>query len=242
MASFVLLPAVDVSAGRAVRLGRGQADTLPSYGDPVQIALSWQSAGAQWVHLVDLDAAFGRGSNADLLADVVQALDVPVQVSGGVCGEASLHRALATGCARVNLSTAALADRGWCAAAISEHGRRVTVGLDVRGSTLAARGTSSEDGNLFEAVEWLDQVGGARYIVTDVERDGGLAGPNLALLRDVCGATDRPVIASGGVANLGDLRDLAALAPIGLEGAIVGKALYARVFSLEEALAAVSPP
>ena len=241
MASFVLLPAVDITAGRAVRPGRGEADTLPLTGDPVQVALSWQAAGAQWVHLVDLDAAFGRGSNAELLADVVQTLDVPVQVSGGVCDEASLHRALATGCARVNLGTDALADLEWCAAVIAEHGDRVTVGLDVCGSTLTARGSGREAGELFETLAVLEWAGCARYVVTDVARDGALAGPNLPLLREVCAATGRPVIASGGVASLGDLRALAGLAPLGLEGAIVGKALYEGRFTVKEAIAACGP-
>jgi 1-(5-phosphoribosyl)-5-[(5-phosphoribosylamino)methylideneamino] imidazole-4-carboxamide isomerase/N-(5'phosphoribosyl)anthranilate isomerase len=234
---LVLLPAVDVANGQAVRLVQGEAGSETSYGDPVQAALAWQSAGAQWIHLVDLDAAFGRGSNADLLADVIGRLDVQVELSGGIRDEASLAAALATGCARVNLGTAAIEDPDWTARAIAEHGERIAVGLDVRGHTLAARGWTREGGDLFETLARLDADGCARYVVTDVTKDGTLRGPNVDLLRQVCAATDRPVIASGGVSTLDDLVALRALVPDGVEGAIVGKALYAGQFTLDEALA-----
>jgi 1-(5-phosphoribosyl)-5-[(5-phosphoribosylamino)methylideneamino] imidazole-4-carboxamide isomerase/N-(5'phosphoribosyl)anthranilate isomerase len=237
---LVLLPAVDVADGRAVRLVRGEAGTETSYGDPLAAAQAWQDAGAEWIHLVDLDAAFGRGSNARLLADVVRRLDVRVELSGGIRDDASLEAALATGCARVNLGTAALEDPRWCASAIARHGDRIAVGLDVRGTTLAARGWTQEGGELFEVLDRLDRDGCARYVVTDVGRDGTMGGPNLDLLRDVCAATDRPVVASGGVSSLADLRALAGLVPEGVEGAIVGKALYAGAFTLEQALAAVA--
>ena len=239
MTGFVLLPAVDVSGGCAVRVHRGGPSGETSYGDPVQAAMEWQAAGARWVHAVDLDAAFGRGSNATVLAEVVATLDVPVQLSGGIRDEASLRAALATGCARVNLSTAALDDAHWCAAAVAEHGERVSVSLDVRGEALMARGSRQPSGQPLEAIEWLDRAGCARYVVTDVTRDGTLSGPNLELLRTVCAYTERPVIASGGVASLNDVRDLAALAPRGVEGVILGTALYAGAFTLEEALRAV---
>ncbi|MFI6814678.1 bifunctional 1-(5-phosphoribosyl)-5-((5-phosphoribosylamino)methylideneamino)imidazole-4-carboxamide isomerase/phosphoribosylanthranilate isomerase PriA [Nonomuraea sp. NPDC050328] len=234
--TLLLLPAVDVAAGRAVRLVRGEAGTETVHGSPLDAALAWQAAGARWVHLADLDAAFGRGSDHDLLAEVTARLDVPVDLSGGVHDDASLKAALATGCARVTLSTAALEDRAWCREVVAEHGDRVAAGLDVRGTTLAPRGASREGGDLWEALAFLEAAGCSRYVVTDVTKDGTLRGPNLALLREVCARTARPVIASGGVASLDDLRALAAL-PI--EGAIVGKALYARAFTLEEALAAV---
>ena len=237
--SFVLLPAVDVADGRAVRLTRGEAGTETSYGDPRAAALAWQNQGAAWVHLVDLDAAFGRGSNRELLAEVVGALDIAVEISGGIRDDASLLAALATGAARVNLGTAALEDPGWVRTAIARFGERVAVGLDVRGTTLAARGWTEDGGELFSVLERLDADGCARYVLTDVRRDGTLTGPNLDLLRQVCAATDRPVVASGGVASLEDLRALAALAPQGVEGAIVGKALYAGAFTLAEALAVV---
>jgi len=234
-----LLPAVDVASGQAVRLVQGAAGTETSYGDPVEAALAWQRAGARWIHLVDLDAAFGRGSNAELLAAVVGKLDVAVEMSGGIRDDASLSRALATGCARVNIGTAALENPAWVRSVIAEHGDRVAVGLDVRGTTLAARGWTSEGGELFEVLARLDAEGCARYVVTDVRRDGTLTGPNVSLLRDVCARTSAPVVASGGVSSLDDLRALASLVPLGVEGAIVGKALYAGAFTLPEALAVV---
>jgi 1-(5-phosphoribosyl)-5-[(5-phosphoribosylamino)methylideneamino] imidazole-4-carboxamide isomerase/N-(5'phosphoribosyl)anthranilate isomerase len=239
-ARLVLLPAVDVAGGEAVRLVQGAAGTETAYGDPLAAALAWQDAGAEWVHLVDLDAAFGRGSNRAQLADVVGRLDVDVELSGGIRDDESLEAALGTGCARVNIGTAALEDPAWCAAAIARYGERVAVGLDVRGTTLAARGWTQEGGELFEVLERLDRDGCARYVVTDVGRDGTMTGPNLELLRSVCAATDRPVVASGGVSSLDDLRAVAGLVPDGVEGAIVGKALYAGAFTLEEALGEVS--
>jgi phosphoribosylanthranilate isomerase len=241
--TFTLLPAVDVIEGKAVRLVRGEAGTETSYGDPLQAALAWQADGARWVHLVDLDAAFGRGDNRELLATVVGSLDVQVELSGGVRDDESLAAALATGCARVNLGTAALEDPEWCAKVVAEHGERVAVGLDVRiteeGHRLAARGWTRDGGELWDVLERLDRDGCARYVVTDVSKDGTLRGPNLELLREVCARTDAPVIASGGVSCVDDLRALAELAPHGVEGAIVGKALYAGAFTLPEALDAV---
>jgi 1-(5-phosphoribosyl)-5-[(5-phosphoribosylamino)methylideneamino] imidazole-4-carboxamide isomerase/N-(5'phosphoribosyl)anthranilate isomerase len=241
MPSLVLLPAVDVSAGQAVRLVHGAAGTETSYGEPLAAALAWQAAGAEWVHLVDIDAAFGRGENRAVLADVVGRLDVQVEMSGGIRDDESLTRALATGCARVNIGTAALEDPTWCAKAIAEHGDRVAVGLDVRGTTLSARGWTQDGGELFDVLARLDREGCARYVVTDVGRDGTMTGPNLDLLRSVCAATDKPVVASGGVSSLDDLLAIATLVPAGVEGAIVGKALYAEAFTLEDALAAVRP-
>ena len=235
--SLVLLPAVDVADGQAVRLVQGAAGSATAYGDPVAAALQWQSGGARWVHLVDLDAAFGRGSNAALLADVVGQLDIDVELSGGIRDDESLAAALGTGCRRVNLGTAALESPQWCAAAIARYGDKIAVGLDVRGTTLSARGWTRDGGELFDVLARLDVEGCARYVVTDVHRDGTLTGPNLALLADVCAATDRPVIASGGVSSLDDLRSIATVD--GVEGAIVGKALYAGAFTLPEALAAV---
>ena len=237
---LVLLPAVDVAGGQAVRLVRGQAGSATTYGDPLDAALAWQEAGAEWIHLVDLDAAFGRGSNAAQLAEVVGRLDVAVELSGGIRDDASLRAALATGCARVNLGTAALEDPAWTARVIAEHGERVAVGLDVRGRTLAARGWTRAGGDLWTVLDRLNRDGCARYVVTDVARDGTLDGPNLDLLRAVCARTDRPVVASGGVATLDDLRALRELAPLGVEGTIVGKALYAGAFGIEQALAALA--
>jgi 1-(5-phosphoribosyl)-5-[(5-phosphoribosylamino)methylideneamino] imidazole-4-carboxamide isomerase/N-(5'phosphoribosyl)anthranilate isomerase len=240
VSELILLPAVDVADGQAVRLVQGAAGSETSYGDPVTAALAWQEAGASWVHLVDLDAAFGRGSNASLLAEVVGKLDIAVEMSGGIRDDASLERALATGCARVNIGTAALEAPEWVRSVIARHGDKIAVGLDVRGTTLAARGWTSEGGELFSTLARLDAEGCARYVVTDVLKDGTLRGPNLALLRDVCSRTKAPVVASGGVSSLADLRALASLVPVGVEGAIVGKALYAGAFTLQEALAAVA--
>ncbi|GAT64777.1 bifunctional 1-(5-phosphoribosyl)-5-((5-phosphoribosylamino)methylideneamino)imidazole-4-carboxamide isomerase/phosphoribosylanthranilate isomerase PriA [Planomonospora sp. ID91781] len=238
--SLELLPAVDVADGRAVRLVQGEAGTETSYGDPLSAALAWQEAGAEWIHLVDLDAAFGRGSNRELLASVVKAVDVKVEMSGGIRDDASLELALATGCRRVNIGTAALENPAWCSKIIAEYGDRVAIGLDVRGTTLAGRGWTKEGGDLWEVLERLEADGCSRYVVTDVTKDGTLTGPNLDLLREVCSRTAKPVVASGGVSSLDDLRALASLVPAGVEGAIVGKALYAGAFTLEEALAAVS--
>ena len=240
--SLVLLPAVDVADGAAVRLVQGAAGTETSYGEPLEAALAWQRDGAEWLHLVDLDAAFGRGDNRELLASVVQRLDIAVELSGGIRDDASLDSALATGAARVNLGTAALESPDWVRAAIARHGDRIAVGLDVRGTTLAARGWTKEGGDLWQTLARLDADGCARYVVTDVHRDGTLTGPNLQLLRDVCARTDAPVVASGGVSSLDDLRAIAGLTDVGVEGAIVGKALYAGAFTLPEALAAVGAP
>ncbi|HEU5474537.1 MAG TPA: bifunctional 1-(5-phosphoribosyl)-5-((5-phosphoribosylamino)methylideneamino)imidazole-4-carboxamide isomerase/phosphoribosylanthranilate isomerase PriA [Actinophytocola sp.] len=241
--TFYLLPAVDVADGKAVRLVQGAAGTETDYGDPLDAALAWQSAGAEWVHLVDLDAAFGRGDNRELLAEVVGRLDARVELSGGIRDDASLAAALSTGCARVNLGTAALEDPAWCAGALAEHGDKIAVGLDVRigdngEHRLAARGWTRDGGDLWETLDRLDRDGCARYVVTDVSRDGTLTGPNHTLLAAVCARTDAPVIASGGVSTVDDLVALAGLVPAGLEGAIVGKALYNGNFTLEEALAA----
>jgi 1-(5-phosphoribosyl)-5-[(5-phosphoribosylamino)methylideneamino] imidazole-4-carboxamide isomerase/N-(5'phosphoribosyl)anthranilate isomerase len=238
--SLELLPAVDVADGVAVRLVQGEAGSETSYGDPLAAALEWQSGGAEWIHLVDLDAAFGRGNNAELLAEVVGKLDVAVELSGGIRDDASLEAALGTGAKRVNLGTAALESPDWVRSAIARYGDRIAVGLDVRGTTLAARGWTQEGGDLWETLARLDADGCARYVVTDVRRDGTLTGPNLELLRQVCAATAKPVVASGGVSSLDDLRAIAELTGIGVEGAIVGKALYAGAFTLPEALAAVS--
>lgn len=239
MDTLELLPAVDVAGGRAVRLVQGAAGTETGYGDPLAAALAWQEQGAEWIHLVDLDAAFGRGSNHDLLARVVGTVDVRVELSGGIRDDDSLVAALATGCTRVNLGTAALESPDWCARVIAAHGDRIAVGLDVHGRTLAARGWTREGGELFSVLERLDRDRCARYVVTDVTKDGTLRGPNLELLGEVCARTDRPVVASGGISGLEDLRALAKLVPAGVEGAIVGKALYAGAFTLPEALATV---
>ncbi len=236
MSTLELLPAVDVKDGRAVRLIQGELAQESIYGSPLEVALDFQNSGAEWLHLVDLDAAFGRGENSALLAEVVGRLDIDVELSGGIRDDASLTRALATGCRRVNLGTAALENPEWTSRVIAEHGDRIAVGLDVRGHVLAARGWTKEGGDLFETLARLESDGCARYVVTDVTKDGTLQGPNLELLKEVCAATKKPVVASGGISSLADIQALCTLTQIGVEGAIVGKALYAGAFTLEQAL------
>ena len=247
--AFVLLPAVDVADGQAVQVVRGEAGAA-TYGSARDAALAWQAGGASWIHLVDLDAAYGRGSNAELLAAVIDELDVDVELAGGIRDDASLERALATGCTRATLATTALDDPAWCARAIAAHGERIAVSLDVRvvedpdGSVhhrLAARGSNREHGDLWDTIERLDRAGCARFVVTEVNRDGTLLGPDLDLYRAVARATSTPVIASGGIATIEDLMGLAELARtgFGIEGAVVGKALHTGRFTLPDALAAV---
>jgi phosphoribosyl isomerase A len=236
MTELQLLPAVDVTGGKAVQLVQGVAGSGKAYGDPIEAALEWQRQGSEWLHLVDLDAAFGRGTNHGLLAEVVSKVDMQVEISGGIRDDETLKRALDSGARRVNIGTAALENPEWCDRICGEYGDRVAIGLDVKGGRLAARGWTREGGELFETLERLERAGCERYVVTDVNSDGMLSGPNLDLLRSVCEATDKPVIASGGVSSLDDLRSLAGLTGIGVEGAIVGTALYERNFTVAEAL------
>ena len=233
-----LLPAVDVADGKAVRLTQGEAGSETDYGNPVEAAMTWVNAGAEWIHLVDLDAAFGRGDNRGIIAEVVAAASgqVKIELSGGIRDDASLEAALVAGATRVNLGTAALEDPEWTARVVEKYGDFIAVGLDVRGTTLAARGWTREGGDLFEVLARLEDAGCARYVVTDVTKDGTLRGPNLELLRDVMARTAKPVVASGGISSLQDLADLRELVSLGLEGAILGKSLYAGKFTLEEAL------
>jgi 1-(5-phosphoribosyl)-5-[(5-phosphoribosylamino)methylideneamino] imidazole-4-carboxamide isomerase/N-(5'phosphoribosyl)anthranilate isomerase len=230
---FDLLPAVDVKDGRAVRLVQGELSAETTFGNPLEVALEFQAAGVKWIHLVDLDAAFARGENSALLARVVEALDIDVQLSGGIRDDQTLERALATGCRRINLATTALESPEWVARMIAKHGEKIAVSLDVRGNVLAARGGTQVGGDLMQTLEMLEREGCQRYIVTDVKKDGTLQGPNISLLREVCAKTKSPVIASGGVSTL---EDIASLASLDIEGAIVGKALYAGAFTLQQAL------
>ena len=234
---LALLPAVDVQGGQAVQLTQGVAGSEKVFGDPLAAALRWQDAGAQWLHLVDLDAAFGRGSNAEVIAEITATLSLQVELSGGIRDDESLERALATGCRRVNIGTAALENPAWCEKVIAQYGDRIGIAIDVKGSRLAARGWVREGGDWADAVRRLDAAGCQTFVVTDVASDGMLTGPNLTLLRDVCALTDADVIASGGIAQLDDLRALRDLVGIGVSGAIVGTALYVGNFTLPEALA-----
>jgi 1-(5-phosphoribosyl)-5-[(5-phosphoribosylamino)methylideneamino] imidazole-4-carboxamide isomerase/N-(5'phosphoribosyl)anthranilate isomerase len=234
---LVLLPAVDVADGKAVRLTQGEAGSETNYGDPVDAAADWANQGAEWIHLVDLDAAFGRGNNAAVIRKVIkQVRGVNVELSGGIRDDASLEAALATGAKRINLGTAALENPEWAANVIGQYGEAIAVGLDVRGTTLAARGWTRDGGDLWTVLERLEDAGCARYVLTDVTKDGTLQGPNVELLTQVMERTNRPVIASGGISSLDDIQALRDLVPLGLEGAIVGKALYAGAFTLAEAL------
>lgn len=237
-----LLPAVDVADGQAVRLVQGEAGSETGYGDPVEAALAWQNAGAEWLHLVDLDAAFGRGDNIEVLKNVAAALDIKIEMSGGIRDDESLARALSLNPARINLGTAALENPEWTRRVIAEHGDIIAVGLDVRGTTLAARGWTKEGGDLWEVLNRLEADGCARYVVTDVTKDGTLQGPNVELLKQVAERTDKPVVASGGISSLDDIRSLRELVSFGVEGAIMGKALYAGKFTLEEALDVAGRP
>lgn len=235
--SLTLLPAVDVADGKAVRLTQGEAGSETSYGDPVDAANAWADQGAEWIHLVDLDAAFGRGNNASLIRRVIRSLrDVNVELSGGIRDDATLDAAMESGATRINLGTAALENPEWAAAVIARYGEAVAVGLDVRGTTLAARGWTEDGGNLWDVLARLEDAGCARYVVTDVTKDGTLQGPNLELLREMTSRTPKPIVASGGISNLDDIAALRELVPLGVEGAIVGKALYAGAFTLVEAL------
>jgi 1-(5-phosphoribosyl)-5-[(5-phosphoribosylamino)methylideneamino] imidazole-4-carboxamide isomerase/N-(5'phosphoribosyl)anthranilate isomerase len=235
--SLVLLPAVDVQNGQAVQLVQGVAGSEKVFGDPLAAAQRWQDDGAEWIHLVDLDAAFGRGSNADIIAEIVEAMNLDVELSGGIRDDASLERALETGCRRVNIGTAALENPEWCVDIISSYGDRIAIGLDVKGTRLAARGWTREGGDVYETLARLSDAGCQRFVVTDVASDGMLTGPNLELLSAICSRTDAKVVASGGISSLDDLRTLAGLVPIGVEGAIIGTALYVGNFTLTDALA-----
>lgn len=237
MPTLTLLPAVDVQDGQAVQLTQGVAGTQKEFGDPLAAALRWQDAGAAWLHLVDLDAAFGRGSNASIVAQITSQMNLNVELSGGIRDDASLERALATGCRRVNIGTAALENPAWCERIIAEHGDRIGIAIDVKGTHLAARGWVREGGDWAEAVDRLSEAGCSTFVVTDVASDGMLTGPNVQLLRDVCARTDAEVIASGGIAQLDDLRELRTLVEEGVTGAIIGTALYVGNFTLPDALA-----
>lgn len=239
---LMLLPAVDVKGGKAVQLIQGAAGSARVFGDPLEAALRWQAQGAEWLHLVDLDAAFGTDNNAALIAEVVAGLDVNVELSGGIRDDASLARALATGARRINVGTAALENPQWCEQIIASHGDRIAIGLDVRDGQLAARGWTTSGGDVFQTVHRMTQAGCERFVVTDVASDGMLSGPNLELLGAVCARTDAKVVASGGISSLHDIRMLSGLVSIGVEGAIIGTALYVGNFTLDEALAAARDP
>ena len=240
MKKFELLPAVDIKQGRAVRLKQGEISDKTIYGSPIECALDFQQAGAEWLHLVDLDAAFGVGNNAEIVLEVINSLNIKVELSGGIRTDESLSKALAANCERVILGTAALEDPGWASKVIKQYGQKIAVSLDVRGEILAARGWVREGGNLYEAITRLADDGCALFIVTDISKDGTLAGPNFELLERVCNFSKVPVIASGGISSLADLEKLVGMQDIGIQGAIVGKALYEGAFTLADAINVVN--
>jgi 1-(5-phosphoribosyl)-5-[(5-phosphoribosylamino)methylideneamino] imidazole-4-carboxamide isomerase/N-(5'phosphoribosyl)anthranilate isomerase len=232
-----ILPAIDIKEGNAIRLVKGDLDKKSRYGNPLEVATEFVANGAAWIHLVDLDAAFGHGSNFEIILDLIKSVDVKVELSGGVRDDESLDRALSTGCSRVNLGTAALEQPEWTESILKKHGERIAIGLDVRGRTLSARGWTQDGGDLFESISRFDQAGCARYVLTDIGRDGTLSGPNLDLLNEVLRFTKTPIIASGGISSLADVQALTHLTDKGVEGVIIGKALYEGAFTLDEVLA-----
>ena len=237
MKTLEILPAIDVKEGVAIRLVLGELDKQSKYGDPIEIATQFVASGASWIHLVDLDAAFGLGNNFEVLASVIKSVDIKIELSGGIRDDESLNRALSTGCTRINLGTAALEQPEWTESVIKKHGDKIAVGLDVRGRQLSARGWTKSGGDLFEAITRLDKVGCARYVLTDITRDGTLTGPNLELLKEVTSFTKTPIVASGGISSLRDVKTLTQLTNDGVEGVIIGKALYAGAFTLAQVLA-----
>ena len=237
MKTLEILPAIDVKEGVAIRLVQGELDKQSKYGDPIEIATQFVASGASWIHLVDLDAAFGLGNNFEVLASVIKSVNIKIELSGGIRDDESLNRALSTGCTRINLGTAALEQPEWTESVIKKHGDKIAVGLDVRGRQLSARGWTKSGGDLFEAITRLDKVGCARYVLTDITRDGTLTGPNLELLKEVTSFTKTPIVASGGISSLSDVKALTQLTNDGVEGVIIGKALYAGAFTLAQVLA-----
>lgn len=238
--TLTLLPAVDIQQGRAVQLVQGVSESEKVFGDPVQAAQRWRDEGAEWLHLVDLDAAFGRGENAEIVARIASEVDILLEVTGGIRDDASLERALATGCARVAIGTAAIENPQWCEEIIKRYGEKIAISLDVRGEHLAARGWTTEGGTLEETITRFDAAGCARYVVTDVESDGMMSGPNLELLRHVAELTQTPITASGGIATLDDIAKVRALNRLGVDAAIIGTALYLGNVTLKQALALVA--
>lgn len=236
---MILLPAVDIKDGKCVRLVQGDFARETVYDeDPVAVAKRYEAEGAQWLHVVDLDAALeGEPRNRALVKEVIGSVDIPVQCSGGIRTVDAIDAAKDAGASRVVVGTAALRDPDFVCDAAARHGDFLAVGLDVRGQTLQARGWTEEAGELWPTLQRLVREGVTRFVVTDVARDGMLQGPNYTLLAEVLEYTDRPVVASGGVSSTEDLKNLARM---GVEGCIVGKALYAGKFTLPEALQVVA--
>ena len=231
-----VIPAIDIKGARAVRLKQGKKDHVTDYGDPVERAYEFQRAGAEWLHVVDLDAAFGEGSNWKIVESIVKQIDIKVEVSGGIRDDRSLDRALSSGSHRVTIGTAAMENPAWISEKFEDLAEKIIVALDIRDGRVATRGWTEETVPYREAIKRLDGVGCLRYMVTDISKDGTLTGPNLSLLEDVASNTESSVIASGGVALLEDIASLRHLVALGIEGAVIGKALYEGVFTVAEAI------
>ena len=237
MKALEILPAIDVKDGVAIRLTKGELDNQSKYGDPLEVAGEFVKSGVKWIHLVDLDAAFGLGNNFEILDSIIKSVDIKIQLSGGIKDDESLNRALTTNCSRINLGTAALDNLEWVESVIKKHGDKIAVALDVDGKVLSPRGGSKSGGDLFQMITRLDKSGCARYVLTDVNRDGALSGPNLELLKEVTSFTKTPIVASGGVSSLSDVKSLMQLTDQGVEAVIIGKALYTGAFTLAQAIA-----
>ena len=239
MKALEIFPAIDVKDGVAIRLTKGELNNQSKYGDPLEVANEFVKSGVNWIHLVDLDAAFGIGDNSEILASIIKNINIKIQLSGGIKDEQSLNKALATGCSRINIATSALEQLDWVESVIHKHGDKICVSLDVNGKVLSPRGSNKSGGDLFQVITRLDKVRCARYVLTDVNRDGALNGPNLELLKEVTSFTKTPIVASGGVSSLNDVKSLMQLTNQGVEAVIIGKALYTGAFTLTQALATV---
>ena len=239
MKALEIFPAIDVKDGVAIRLTKGELNNQSKYGDPLEVANEFVKSGVNWIHLVDLDAAFGIGDNSGILASIIKNINIKIQLSGGIKDEQSLNKALATGCSRINIATSALEQLEWVESVIHKHGDKICVSLDVSGKVLSPRGSNKSGGDLFQVITRLDKVRCARYVLTDVNRDGALNGPNLELLKEVTSFTKTPIVASGGVSSLNDVKSLMQLTNQGVEAVIIGKALYTGAFTLTQALATV---
>lgn len=235
MDPLLLLPALHLVGGQAVQITRGAETPSQPLGDAVALARRWADEGVQWLHVIDVDAAFGHGDNASLVQAIVDSVPAHVQVAGGIRDDASLVRALNSGAARVTLGTAALADPDWCRAAIKHAGDRLAVGLDVDSDALRANGWPPDE-NVLTAVTMLDEAGAQHYVVRCTAADGTKSGPSYELLGAICARTQGGVMAMGGISNLEDLRRLRGLVPIGVEGVIVATALHDGSISVPEAL------
>jgi phosphoribosylformimino-5-aminoimidazole carboxamide ribotide isomerase len=233
MRALELLPAIDIKNGKSVRLKQADLDSAEQYENPNVVLSDFVAKGAKWVHLVDLDAAFQSGSNSELIQELISVSPIKIQLSGGIINENTLQKALSTKADRINIATAALQNIDWVVKAIKSNNQRLTIGLDINDGVLVARGSGAVIGDPFEYIKTLDMAGCKRYVVTDNSTDGELSGPNLDLLDKVLKSTKSLIIASGGISKLSDLKDLREM---GVDGVIVGKALYVGAIDISAAI------